>query len=230
MNSTERNFAKTFAGISLGLLLALTGASALAAGGGDAHGDDAHHSTKPVRGDAAKGQSLAAPCAACHGQDGNSVAPLYPNIAGQGYRYLVKQLEMIKSGERSAPLMVGQLDNMSEQDLKDLATYFSEQTPKVGQAKDANLVQGERIYRGGILDKQVAACTACHGPRGSGNEPAGFPSLNGHPVEYLIDQLTKYREGERATDEAQGQMMRNIAHSLNDGEIEAVSNYIVGLH
>lgn len=217
----------TLAGISLGLFLAAFTAGAQAAGDG-VSGE--HKSTKPVRGDADRGRELAAPCVACHGQDGNSVAPLYPGIAGQGYRYLVKQLHMIKSGERAAPLMAGQLDKMSDQDLVDMATWFSTQTPKIGQASLENLELGERIYRAGLLNKSVAACTACHGPRGSGNEPAGFPALSGQPPTYLIDQLTKYREGVRTTDEDQGQMMRSVAHGLTDGEISAVANYINGLH
>ncbi|RMD82064.1 MAG: cytochrome c4 [Candidatus Dadabacteria bacterium] len=181
-------------------------------------------------GDAAAGKALSTPCAACHGADGNSVASMYPSLAGQGYRYLLKQMHLIKDGTRSAPLMAGQLDNMSDADLQNLAAYFASQTPNVGQANDQDLELGERIYRGGLMDKHVTACTACHSPHGGGNALAGFPLLRGQPVEYLVDQLRKYREGERQTDEDHGGMMRGVARNLTDGEMQAVANYIHGLH
>ncbi len=181
-------------------------------------------------GDAAAGKALSAPCAACHGADGNSVASLYPSLAGQGYRYLLKQMHLIKDGSRAAPLMAGQLDNMSDSDLENLAAYFAGQTPNIGKAADEDLDLGERIYRGGLLDKHVTACTACHSPRGAGNPLAGFPLLRGQPVDYLVDQLRKYREGERQTDEEHGGMMRGVARNLTDGEMRAVANYIHGLH
>ena len=182
------------------------------------------------RGDPAAGKALSTPCAACHGADGNSVASLYPSLAGQSAKYLLRQLQMIKDGSRAAPLMTGQLNNMSHTDLENLAAYFATQTPRVGQAAEEKLELGERIYRAGILDKGVAACTACHSPRGGGNTLAGFPLLRGQQVDYLTDQLRKFREGERATDEVFGGMMRGVAAHLTDGEIAAVANYIHGLN
>ena len=177
------------------------------------------------------GQALSAPCAACHGADGKSVAPNYPNLAGQNQRYLSRQLRAIKTKAREAPLMAGQLDLLNDQNLQDLAAYFADKQAAVSQAPDkADLLKiGEQIYRGGLLDKRVPACSACHSPMGNGNAPAGFPLLRGLSVDYVSAQLTAYREGVRKTDEEYGQMMRMTASRLTDGEIKAVASYIQGL-
>jgi len=181
-------------------------------------------------GDAAAGEALAAPCAACHGQNGVALVPGSPNLAGQNERYLTTQLEMIKSGTRSAPLMAGQLNNLSSQDLANLAAYFAAMPSSVGQAAGDELALGEQIYRGGIASKGVAACTACHSPAGSGNALAGFPHLGGQRPDYVTVQLVAYREGTRTTDEGYGGMMRGVAGGLTDGEIAALASYIQGLH
>lgn len=181
-------------------------------------------------GDVEKGRALAAPCIACHGPDGNSAVPSYPSIAGQNVRYLLQQMRLMRSGERPAPLMAGQLDNMSDADLADLAAYYAGQTAQIGQATAENLAQGEAIYRGGLLAKGVPACTACHAPDGGGNALAGFPRLAGQQVDYVVDQLRAYREGLRKTDEAYSGMMRQSVANLTDGELAALANYIHGLH
>lgn len=181
-------------------------------------------------GDANAGKALAAPCAACHGQDGVAIVPGSANIAGQNERYLKTQLELIKSGVRPVPLMAGQLDKLSPSDLENLAAYFAGMPSTVGQASGDQLALGEKIYRGGIAGKGVAACTACHSPTGSGNGLAGFPHLGGQRSDYVVVQLTSYREGKRITDEAYGGMMRGVAGGLNDGEITALASYIQGLH
>ena len=182
-------------------------------------------------GNADVGKSLAITCAACHGQDGNTgLMPDYPRLAGQNEKYLTDQLRMIQSGERPAPLMAGQLIGKSEQQLQDLAAYYASLPGAVGQSSDDNLALGEKIYRGGILKKNVSACTACHSPSGSGNSLAGFPTIAGQSMAYVVEQLRKYREGERTTDENNGGMMRQIAGGLTDGEIRAVANYVQGLH
>ena len=180
--------------------------------------------------DAEAGRALAAPCVACHGEDGNSLVPSYPSVAGQNVRYLVRQMTMIRDGTRPAPLMVGQMDGYSDADIADIAAFYASQTAAVGQAEPENIALGEAIYRGGLLHKQVAACTACHAPDGSGNALAGFPRVSGQQVDYVIDQLRAYREGERTTDEDYYGMMRQTAVNLTDGEIRAVANYLFGLH
>ena len=181
-----------------------------------------------AEGNPIKGQSLNATCIACHGKDGNSIAGSFPNIAGQGENYLYKQMTEIQSGVRAAPLMAGILDNMSDQDLKDLAAYYSGQSPATGAAKADLAALGEEIYRAGIARKQIAACTACHSPTGQGNDPAGFPALQGQWPEYTVAQLKAFRSGERMND-GDSKMMRLIAMDLSDTEIEAVASYLRGL-
>ena len=183
-------------------------------------------------GDAQAGQVLAAKaCHACHGEDGNSALPGYPHIAGQNARYLFRQMQLMRDGKRDPGVMLGQLDNLTDAELADLAAFYAAQASNVGQASREGIELGEAIYRGGILAKQVAACTACHAPDGSGNAHAGFPSLSGQTPEYVAGQLKAYREGERATDEGDYEgMMRQTAANMTDGEIAAVANYLLGLH
>jgi len=179
-------------------------------------------------GDISRGQDLSGSCAACHGADGNSSNPQWPNIAGQHENYLYEQLVNYKTGERKNALMQGQVQNLDEQDMRDLAAFYASQTMEIGSADPDLADKGEAIYRGGIADKGVAACIACHGPAGNGLEAAGFPRLGGQHATYTADQLMQYRSGERATDA--GRMMRSIAERMSDDEIEAVSSYISGLH
>ena len=181
-------------------------------------------------GDANAGAAKATACVACHGNDGTSTIPDYPHIAGQNAKYLEVQMRQMRDGERDIPLMAGQLDAMSDQDFKDIAAYYASQPGKIGQASPENLELGERIYRGGILDKNVAACTACHSPSGNGNTLAGFPRISGQPIGYTVAQLKSYREDERTSDEYVNGMMRDIAARMTDTEIEAVANYIQGLY
>lgn len=184
----------------------------------------------PAAPDPEVGRTLAATCTACHGQDGNSLVPSYPSIAGQNFRYLVRQMKLMRDDGRPAGLMEGQLDNHTDQEIEHLAAYYESQTAKVGQADPQGIELGEAIYRGGLMRKQVAACTACHAPDGGGNPPAGFPMLSGQQPDYVFTQLQAYREGRRTTDEPYGGMMRQTAANLTDGEIRAVANYVLGLH
>ncbi len=184
-------------------------------------------------GDPAAGEALAAACAACHGADGaTGLDPTYPNLAGQNERYLLNQLVAIRDGGRNIPLMAGQLTGKSDEDLANLAAFYAAKPGKIRQAQgdDETLALGERIFRGGIAAKNVAACTACHSPSGKGNAAAGYPHIGGQPTGYTIAQLTAYREGERTTDENVGGMMRGVAHGLTDKEIAAVADYVQGLH
>lgn len=178
------------------------------------------------------GRALTATCVACHGVDGNSVVPAYPSIAGQNARYLFRQMQLMRDGVRPPGLMVGQLDEHTDAELADLAAYYEAQAPAVGQADPEQALElGEAIYRGGLLNKRVSACTACHAPDGSGNALAGFPRLSGQQPDYMIEQLKAYREGMRKTDtDAYEGMMRQNATNLTDGEIAAVAHYLVGLH
>jgi len=179
-------------------------------------------------GNADAGKDLATTCLACHGETGNSMAPTFPNIAGQGEKYLLKQLKEIKSGARPVPTMAGLLDNMSDQDLADIAAYYSSQSRSMGAAKEELVELGESIYRAGIPHKNIAACTACHAPDGNGNNLAKFPSLAGQWPEYTVQQLKAFQAGERHND-GDTQMMRGVARDMNEQEMEAVASYIYGL-
>jgi cytochrome c553 len=189
--------------------------------------------TASASGDPQAGEAQALVCAACHGQDGaTGIDPSYPNLAGQNEKYLYNQLTMIQNGDRAILLMTGQLIGKSDQDLQNLAAYYASLPGKLGQASgdDASVQLAQAIYRGGILKKGVAACSACHSPNGNGNSAAGFPVLTGQPKVYTIAQLTAYREGERRSDESFGGMMRGVTGTLTDGEIAALADYLQGLH
>ncbi len=172
--------------------------------------------------------ATAATCVACHGADGNSVNPIWPNLAGQHASYLVAQLKAFKSGAREELSMTAMVAPLSDDDIIELADYYAGLQPYAGIA-DAELVElGAAIYRGGRVDAGVPACMACHGPSGAGNPPAGYPTLSGQHAAYTSAQLQLYKKGERSTDPAA--MMRTIAARLSDEQIEAVASYIAGLN
>jgi cytochrome c553 len=190
-------------------------------------------------GDAAAGQQKAAACAACHGADGNSPAPTFPKIAGLGEKYLAKQLADIKSGARSVPQMIGQLDNFSEQDLADIAAYYAGQQIQLAGSEPLSvmlnngdnvdgLMLGRKIFRAGNPETGVPACMGCHSPTGKGNSPAGYPRLSGQYAQYVETQLKAFREGARAND-GDTRPMRTAARQLSDAEIKALANYVAGL-
>ena len=182
-----------------------------------------------VVGDVAAGQAKTAVCGACHGPDGNSMAPNFPKLAGQGDRYLLKQLHEIKDGKRQVLEMTGLLTNLNDQDLADIAAYYSSQKNSVGAADPALVARGEALFRGGDLQKGMPACTGCHSPDGQGNAAAGFPHLGGQHASYIEKQLTDFREGER-TNDGDSMIMRGIAAKLSNKDIKALASYIQGLH
>jgi len=183
--------------------------------------------------DPAKAQQTATrACAACHGADGNSTLAVNPVLAGQHADYTLKQLTNFrprdgKPAERPNAIMAGMVATLSADDMRELAAYFETQKPAPRMARNAELVKlGQAIYRGGILLKNVAACSACHGPNGAGM-PAQFPRLAGQFADYTAAQLRAFRSGERANDP--NRMMRAVADKLSDREIVAVAEYISGL-
>ena len=178
-------------------------------------------------GDAEAGKAKSAVCAACHGVDGNSVNPTWPSLAGQHETYLYKQLVDFKEERRVDASMAGMVANLSDEDMKDLSAYFASQTPKAVPF-DGNLIAtGESIYRGGITETRVAACMGCHSPTGTGNGPAGWPSLAGQHPEYIIAQLQAFKHGKRNNDT--GKMMQNVAVRMSDEEMASVAAYIAGI-
>jgi cytochrome c553 len=181
------------------------------------------------KGDSESGKQLVTACAACHGVDGNSLAGIWPSLAGQNYKYLLKQLRLVKSGEREILEMMGQLDNLSDQDLKDISAFYSNQNNRIGQAEKDKLELGRKLYYSGNLEKGVPACTACHSPRGLGNSSAAYPLLSGQQPDYVAKALRDYRSGERLNDDP-SKIMIDIAYKLDDNEIEALSSFVHGLH
>ncbi|MES2012804.1 MAG: c-type cytochrome [Pseudomonadota bacterium] len=164
-------------------------------------------------------------CAACHTPDGNSVISLNPKLASQHPEYLEKQLTEFKSGKRANPVMSGMAAALSDDDIKNLAAYFSAKPLALAQAKTNGAGSlGEKIYRGGIAATNVPACAACHGAHGSGL-PKQFPSLRGQHADYTLAQLRAFRLSERAN----APMMMAIAVKMTDAEMAAVADYIQGL-
>jgi cytochrome c553 len=196
-----------------GLLMAAT--SAFAA--------DAPASAKP---DLARGQAIATQvCAACHTMDGSRGSPANPILQGQHPEYIAKQLVEYKTGKRDNPIMKGFASALSDADIKNVAAFYAGKQAKPGFAKNKDLVTlGEKIYRGGIAERQVPACSGCHSPTGAGI-PSQYPRLGGQHADYTETQLVAFRGGTR-NNNAQ---MTGVAAKMNDREIKAVSDYIGGL-
>ena len=196
------------------------------------------------------GEEKAAICTACHGPAGVSVNPDWPSLAGQGQKYIEKQLKDFKSGERPNMVMQPQAAMLSDEDIVNVAAYFAAQTPApastegAGENPEELLALGKAIYQGGDLSKNVPACMACHGPTGAGIEPAAFPRVSGQHAKYSRIQLDAFKtsalideqasETDRSTlvvrpNDPNG-MMRDVASKLTPKQIEAVARYMQGLH
>lgn len=180
----------------------------------------------PAKPDLVEGEKrYTAVCAACHGADGNSGVPANPKLARQHPEYLVKQLTEFKSGKRANPVMQGFAAQLSDADMRNIAAWLTAQQAKPGFAKDKELVSlGERIWRGGIPDRKIAACAACHSPTGAGI-PAQYPRLSGQHADYVTAQMVAFRDGGRKN----SIQMNQIAAKMNDREIRAVADYAAGV-
>ncbi len=187
----------------------------------------------PAAAPASKGDPKAAEsivnqvCAGCHSVDGNSTVPANPKLAGLNAEYINKQLNDFKSGERKNAVMGGIVASLGQQDMLNLAAYFSAQQAKPGTSKDQELaLTGQKIFRGGVQGAGVPACASCHGPQGKGI-PTQFPALAGQHSDYIYAQLNNFRLGTRSNDAAK--MMRSIAAKMTDADMKAVAAYIQGL-
>jgi cytochrome c553 len=216
---------KTLALLLTAALVAVPAIS-IAAEEAPAHGASAPAAPAAAKPDpAAGGTKFAATCAACHGADGNSGVPANPKLAQQHPEYIIKQLTEFKAGKRVNPIMQPMAAGLSDADIRNIAYWAASQKAKPGAAKDKDLVaMGERIYRGGIADRQVPACAGCHSPTGAGI-PAQYPRVAGQHADYAAAQLTAFRDGVRKNSVP----MAQVAAKLNDREIKAVSDYVAGL-
>jgi cytochrome c553 len=187
---------------------------------------------RPAKPDPARGDTrfTTAPansqsCASCHNADGNSAIPANPKLAQQHPEYIVKQLQEFKSGKRKSSIMKPYASALSDQEMRDIAWFVGAKQVKPGFAKEKDLVAlGEKIYRGGIGERQIAACAGCHSPNGAGI-PAQYPRLGGQHADYTAAQLVAFRDGVRTN----SPQMTGVAAKLNDREIKAVADYIAGL-
>lgn len=180
----------------------------------------------PAKADLVQGQaSYEAVCAACHGVDGNSQIVINPKLAQQHPEYLIKQLHDFKDDKRADPVMKGFAMMLSDAEMNNISAWLAQQKAQPGYATDKELVQlGERIYRGGIADRNIAACASCHSPNGAGI-PSQYPRLAGQHADYTIKQLNTFRDGSRNN----SVQMRDVAAKMTDREIKAVADYIAGL-
>lgn len=180
-------------------------------------------------GDAAAGKTKAAACGGCHGMDGNSLVPTFPKLAGQGERYIVKQIADFKANTtRQDAMMMGMVAAVSEQDAADIGAFYQSQALASAAAFDeTKIVLGREIYKGGNLQSGVPACQGCHGPTGAGNAPAGYPQLAGQHPDYTLKQLKTFKDGSRTNDK--NEVMRQALAKMTEAEIAAVTQYIASL-
>lgn len=207
--------------IPRGLVVAL-GVALFSAGGAQAQTPDA------TAGSADAGRDKAQVCSACHGAEGVSQVPTFPNLAGQQASYLAKQLADIRDGRRPVPQMAGVVAGLEDQDIADLAAYYAALPAHLGQADPALADQGRRLYKAGDLETGLPACMACHTPTGQGLGAAGFPALSGQHPPYTRATLAAFASGARDNDP--NAIMRDIAAKLSDAQIEALADYVSGLH
>ncbi len=178
-------------------------------------------------GDVAAGKAKSATCLACHGPDGNSPNPIWPKLAGQHPVYIIKQLQAFKAGERKNDLMSPMATPLTDEDMVNLAAYYSSQKQSDGTAAADKVDLGEKIYRSGNAATGAAACIGCHGPSGLGNPAAQFPRVSGQHAAYTEKALKDFR-GKVRTNDMQ-KMMQGVAAKMSDEEIAAVAQYIQGL-
>ncbi len=179
-------------------------------------------------GDASIGKTKVAVCAGCHGADGNSALEINPSLAGQNEKYIAKQLRDFKSGARVNASMSPMANMVSDEDIEHVAAFYASQSIQHGAVADEFIKLGESLYRAGDSDRDIPACMACHGANGNGMSAAGFPAISGQKASYTKAQLEAFRSGKRDNDA--NNVMRDIVAKMSDQQIEALANYLVGLH
>ncbi len=183
----------------------------------------------PIHGDAAAGKAKSEVCRACHGQDGNTPVPAFPNLGGQRADFLYWELIELKHGYRHQSPMTEQLAPLSDQDVRDLAMFFASQPP--AHARDpvdpAALPLGERIFRNGDPQHGVPPCQGCHGINGEGiAQRPGWPILQGQHPGYLSARLRAYRNGDPPSS-SNDFIMNGVARGLDDAAIEGLAMWLL---
>jgi len=208
---------KSAAFLLFGLLLATSAVSALSA----------EAAAAPVKPDLAAGEAKSAQvCSACHTNDGSRGTPANPILQGQHPEYIVKQLTDFKGDKRQSAVMKGFASTLSEQDMRNVAAFYTGKQAKSGFAKNKDFAsEGEKIFRGGLADRHIPACAGCHGPNGAGIA-SQYPRLGGQHADYTETQLLNFRSSARKN----SPQMAAVTALMTDREIKAVSDYIAGLH
>lgn len=226
--------------------VSLLAASVFAIAAGDKKAEETTKAVVSVEykpsGDAKAGKADAETCVACHGADGNSAAPTFPKLAGQGAKYLIKQMQDMKSVKGEPPLrevaqMAAVLPDLDDTKIANIAAFYAEQKTTTGKANPELVALGQQIYRAGVPEAGVAACAACHGPQGEGMPSAGYPALAGQHAGYIESQLKAFRasgrgdfKGPYRNNDGETMMMRSTAAGLTDAQITALGSYINGLY
>jgi len=188
-----------------------------------------------IKGKVEAGATKSAVCSACHGPNGNSVAPDWPRLAGQSAIYIAGQLRLFRSGVRNNPVMMPLASGLSDQDIDDLAVYYEAQTPAGLEADPSYWKAGEALYLSGDTAHEIPGCVACHGPVGRGNLAAGYPALRAQQSVYVVKQLNDYANGTRYTGPNPAAASRNsvmmftIAKQLSPEQIRDVASYVQGM-
>lgn len=176
--------------------------------------------------DLERGKQIAATvCAACHGEDGNSVQAANPVLAGQHAEYIAAQLAAYKSGARANPIMAGMSAALTPEDMRNVGAWFASRKPAPRAAKDAALAKrGKTVWQAGVKATGVPACAGCHGAAGKGI-PVQYPRLAGQHPELTYAWLQAFASGTRSH-----VVMGGVAAKMTDADMKAVSEYIAGLH
>ena len=166
-------------------------------------------------------------CSNCHGMDGTSVSPNFPNLAGQTEAYLIEQLTGFRGHSRSDPAgfeyMWGLSRHLTDEQIKGLAAYFAGKKPVAQPAMPVPGVAaaGKRIFEEGIADQQIPPCHTCHGDRAQGN--AQFPRLANQHADYLVKQLGVFQ---RTDERPEGAVMKVIAHNMTKANMLDVAAFL----
>ena len=167
-------------------------------------------------------------CQECHGKSGMSTDARIPNHAGQHAAYIVKQLKAFRAGDRHHEIMNRMAEELTDQDIADIAAYFSAQPTMRGEA-GAGRANAKALFSHGDKARGIDSCASCHGDRGQGKIEKGvvYPRIGGQRRVYLSGQLVSWKLGDRSNS-PEGVMNQTASH-LTDDEIDALADYIAGL-